>query len=92
MCTRACGVCVCSESMNDVIDNGKNNFGDPWTHVYPCAHGRPQGGGGHLPPLDLEQERINVYIYFFFLALPKNIYFFFLAPPCKKILRTPRLC
>ena len=22
-------MCVCSESMNDVTDNAKNNFGDP---------------------------------------------------------------
>ena len=37
MCVKYCiyvrVVCVCSESMNDVTDNAKNNFGDPWT---PC--------------------------------------------------------
>ena len=27
-------VCVCSESMNDVTDNAKNNFGDPLAAMY----------------------------------------------------------
>ena len=30
--------CVCSESMNDIIDNAKNNFGDPLDAMYiACA-------------------------------------------------------
>ena len=29
MCIHVRAVCVCSESMNDVTDNVKNNFGDP---------------------------------------------------------------
>ena len=31
-------MCVCSESMNDVTDNAKNNFGDPLNSKYiACA-------------------------------------------------------
>ena len=44
-CVHVLAVCGCSESMNDVTDNVKNNFGDPldamyidrlciWTRIY----------------------------------------------------------
>ena len=31
MCVGVYVRAVCSECMNDVTDNAKNNFGDPWT-------------------------------------------------------------
>ena len=40
MCVYYCirVVCVCSESMNDVTDNAKNNFGDHLNAMYiACA-------------------------------------------------------
>ena len=38
MCIHVRAVCVCSESMNDVTDNAKNNFGDPLDAKYiACA-------------------------------------------------------
>ena len=37
-CVRGVCVCVCSESMNDVTDNAKHNFGDPLNAKYiACA-------------------------------------------------------
>ena len=40
VCTRACAVCVCCESMNDVIVNSKNNFGDTLDAMYNIACAR----------------------------------------------------
>ena len=38
MCIHVLAVCVCSESMNDVTDNAKNNFGNPLDAMYiACA-------------------------------------------------------
>ena len=38
MCVHVRAVHVCSESMNDVTDNAKNNFGDPLDAMYiACA-------------------------------------------------------
>ena len=38
MCVHVRAVTVCSESMNDVTDNAKNNFGDPLDAMYiACA-------------------------------------------------------
>ena len=38
MCVHVHAVCVCSEYMNDVIDNAKNNFRDPLDVMYiACA-------------------------------------------------------
>ena len=34
MCISVHAVCVCRESMNDVTDNAKNNFGDPLDAMY----------------------------------------------------------
>ena len=38
MCIHVRAVCACSESINDVTDNAKNNFGDPLDARYvACA-------------------------------------------------------
>ena len=38
MCVHVLAVYVCSESMNDITDNAKNNFGDPLDAMYiACA-------------------------------------------------------
>ena len=34
VCVHVRSVCVCSESMNDVTDNAKNNFRDPLDRMY----------------------------------------------------------
>ena len=34
VCVHVRAVCVCNESMNDVTDNAKHNFGDPLNALY----------------------------------------------------------
>ena len=55
MCVHVGAVRVCSESMNDVTDNAKNNFGDPWTPcISLCSWASAGRARGALASLDLE--------------------------------------
>ena len=48
MCIHVRAVCVCSESMNDVTDNAKNNFGDPLDATYIACARSVSGNDGLL--------------------------------------------
>ena len=95
-CTVPCGVyrdtpvhrCIvpalalCSEYMNDVTDNAKNNFGDPWTpFIISCARSVSENVGMLLKNSYVVSDNFELVLFFdkaFFSPLTCNCNGFFL--------------
>ena len=57
-------VTVCSESMNDVTDNAKNNFGDPLDAMYiACARSVSENVGLLLKTSYVESGKFDLLLF-----------------------------
>ena len=61
MCVHVRAVCMCSESMNNITDNAKNNFGDPLDTMYiACARSVSENVGFVLKNLYIVSDNFDL--------------------------------